>query len=207
VTILYQNDLEFYKANGLFTGIDEAGRGAFAGPVVVAAVVLNYEHIIEGINDSKLLIPKKREELYLQIVENAIDYSIVEISPAYIDRSNILKATLFGFKKAFFQLKCQPRHCLIDGRDIHFELKPYAKAIIKGDQLYASIAAASILAKVHRDKLMLAYDDIYPEYGFASNKGYGTEYHTKMIHSFGLSPIHRKSFKIPCMRSQEVLRS
>ncbi len=107
-----------------------------------------------------------------------------------------------GFKNAFFQLKSKPRYCLIDGRDIHSELKPYAKAIIKGDQLYASIAAASILAKVHRDKLMLAYDNIYPEYGFASNKGYGTAYHAKMIWSYGLSPIHRKSFKTP-----EVTRS
>ncbi|MGB3939097.1 MAG: ribonuclease HII, partial [Candidatus Cloacimonas acidaminovorans] len=91
---------------------------------------------------------------------------------------------------------------LIDGRDIHSELKPYAKAIIKGDQLYASIAAASILAKVHRDKLMLSYDNIYPEYGFASNKGYGTAYHAKMICSYGLSAIHRKSFK-----TTEVTRS
>ncbi|CAO80879.1 ribonuclease HII [Candidatus Cloacimonas acidaminovorans str. Evry] len=202
MTILYQNDIEFFNTHGLFAGIDEAGRGALAGPVVTAAVILNYNTLIEGINDSKLLTPKKREELYWQIVESAIDYSIVEISPAYIDRYNILRATLLGFKKAFFQLKSKPRYCLIDGRDIHSELKPYAKAIIKGDQLYASIAAASILAKVHRDKLMLAYDDIYPEYGFASNKGYGTAYHAKMICSYGLSPIHRKSFKIP-----EVTRS
>lgn len=202
MTILYQNDIEFFNTHGLFAGIDEAGRGALAGPVVAAAVVLNYNILIEDINDSKLLTPKKREELYRQIIESAIDYSIVEISPAYIDRYNILRATLLGFKNAFFQLKSKPRYCLIDGRDIHSELKPYAKAIIKGDQLYASIAAASILAKVHRDKLMLAYDDIYPEYGFASNKGYGTAYHAKMICSYGLSPIHRKSFKTP-----EVTRS
>mgnify|MGYP001402610052 FL=1 len=204
MTLLYQNDLEFYKANGVFTGIDEAGRGALAGPVVVAAVVLNYETMIEGINDSKLLTPKKRAQLYPLIVENALDYSIVEINPAYIDENNILQATLLGFKTAFFQLASKPQYCLIDGKDIHADLKHCAQVVIKGDQLFASIAAASILAKVHRDNLMLAYDDLYPEYGFASHKGYGTAYHAKMIHRFGLSPIHRKSFKIPEVRDQEV---
>ncbi|HNX03009.1 MAG TPA: ribonuclease HII [Candidatus Cloacimonas sp.] len=204
MTLLYQNDLEFYKANGVFTGIDEAGRGALAGPVVVAAVVLDYEKMIEGINDSKLLTPKKRAQLYPLIVENALDYSIVEISPAYIDEFNILQATLLGFKTAFFQLASKPQYCLIDGKDIHADLKHCAQAVIKGDQLFASIAAASILAKVHRDNLMLAYDDLYPEYGFASHKGYGTAYHAKMIHRFGLSPIHRKSFKIPEVRDREV---
>ena len=204
MTLLYQNDLEFYKVNGVFSGIDEAGRGALAGPVVVAAVVLNYETMIEGINDSKLLTPKKRAQLYPLIVENALDYSIVEISPAYIDEYNILQATLLGFKTAFFQLTSKPQYCLIDGKDIHADLKHCAQVVIKGDQLFASIAAASILAKVHRDNLMLAYDDLYPEYGFASHKGYGTVYHAKMIHRFGLSPIHRKSFKIPEVRDQEV---
>ena len=204
MTLLYQNDLEFYKVNGVFSGIDEAGRGALAGPVVVAAVVLNYETMIEGINDSKLLTPKKRAQLYPLIVENALDYSIVEINPAYIDENNILQATLLGFKTAFFQLASKPQYCLIDGKDIHADLKHCAQAVIKGDQLFASIAAASILAKVHRDNLMLAYDDLYPEYGFASHKGYGTAYHAKMIHRFGLSPIHRKSFKIPEVRDQEV---
>jgi len=204
VTSLYQHDLDFYAANGAFTGIDEAGRGALAGPVVVAAVVLNYNQMIEGINDSKLLTPKMRTKLYPLIVENALDYSIVEISPDYIDKYNILQATLLGFKKAFFQLSSKPQHCLIDGKDIHPELINCAQAAIKGDQLFASIAAASILAKVHRDNLMLAYDDLYPEYGFASHKGYGTAYHAKMIQRFGLSPIHRKSFKIPEARDQEV---
>jgi len=204
LTLLYQNDLEFYKVNGVFSGIDEAGRGALAGPVVVAAVVLNYETMIEGINDSKLLTPKKRAQLYPLIVENALDYSIVEINPAYIDENNILQATLLGFKTAFFQLASKPQYCLIDGKDIHADLKHCAQVVIKGDQLFASIAAASILAKVHRDNLMLAYDDLYPEYGFASHKGYGTVYHAKMIHRFGLSPIHRKSFKIPEVRDQEV---
>jgi len=113
LTLLYQNDLEFYKVNGVFSGIDEAGRGALAGPVVVAAVVLNYETMIEGINDSKLLTPKKRAQLYPLIVENALDYSIVEINPAYIDENNILQATLLGFKTAFFQLASKPQYCLI----------------------------------------------------------------------------------------------
>ena len=197
MTNLYQNDIKHLTENGVFAGIDEAGRGALAGPVVIAAVVLDYNKIIEGLNDSKQLSPKKREILFQQIVELALDYSIVEIGPGYIDKHNILQATLLGFKKAFLQLKSKPEHCLIDGKDIHKDLKPYAKAIIKGDQLYAAIAAASILAKVHRDKLMLAYDEIYPEYGFASHKGYGTAFHSKRIHSFGLSPIHRKSFKVP----------
>ena len=159
MTNLYQNDIKHLTENGVFAGIDEAGRGALAGPVVIAAVVLDYNKIIEGLNDSKQLSPKKREILFQQIVELALDYSIVEIGPDYIDKHNILQATLLGFKKAFLQLKSKPEHCLIDGKDIHKDLKPYAKAIIKGDQLYAAIAAASILAKVHRDKLMLAYDE------------------------------------------------
>ncbi|MEN6444819.1 MAG: ribonuclease HII [Candidatus Cloacimonas sp.] len=197
MTTLYQNDIDFYRENGLFAGIDEAGRGALAGPVVIAAVILNYDIIIDGINDSKLLSPQKRAILFPQIVNSAIDYSIVEISPAYIDEHNIRQATLQGFQKAFFQLNSKPQHCLIDGKDIPGELKSYAQAIIKGDQLYAAIAAASILAKVHRDKLMIAYDEKYPEYGFASHKGYGTAFHSNRIHILGLSPIHRKSFTVP----------
>ena len=197
MTNLYQNDIQYFTENGIFAGIDEAGTGALAGLVVIAAVVLDYNLIINGLNDSKKLSPKKREILFAKIVENAIDYSIVEISSDYIDKHNILQATLLGFKKAFLQLKSKPEHCLIDGKDIHKDLKPYAKAIIKGDQLSAAIAAASILAKVYRDRLMLAYDEKYPEYGFASHKGYGTAFHSKRIHSLGLSPVHRKSFKVP----------
>ena len=194
---LYENDLEFFHANGPFAGIDEAGRGALAGPVVIAAVVMDYHVNIPGINDSKKLSPATREKLYTKIVASAQAYAIAEIDAAYIDGYNILQATLRGFEQAFFALTPQPPLCLIDGRDVPPGLKIYGKAVIKGDSLFASIAAASILAKVHRDRLMLAYDALYPHYGFARHKGYGTALHCQMIHTCGFSPIHRRTFNVP----------
>lgn len=194
---LYENDLIYLREKGTFAGLDEAGRGALAGPVVVAAVVLDYASPIEGLNDSKLLSAARREELYGHIMASAKAYSIVRISQGYIDRFNILQATLLGFSSAFAKLDPHVGFCLIDGNHLPPDLKDTALAVIKGDQLHASIAAASILAKVYRDRLMIAYDDLYPEYGFADHKGYGTPQHIRMIHSFGFCPIHRKSFKVP----------
>ncbi len=194
---LNENDLKYFREKGAFAGLDEAGRGALAGPVVVAAVVLDYGKPIEGLNDSKLLSPAKREELYDLILPNALAYSIVKISPGYIDRFNILQATLLGFSTAFAKLDPQVNFCLVDGNHLPPDLKDKAQAVIKGDQLHASIAAASILAKVYRDRLMTTYDELYREYGFADHKGYGTPQHIRMIHSFGFCPIHRKSFKVP----------
>lgn len=202
---LYENDLIYLREKGTFAGLDEAGRGALAGPVVVAAVVLDYASPIEGLNDSKLLSAARREELYGQIVTSAKAYSIVRISQGYIDRFNILQATLLGFATAFRKLDPQVGFCLIDGNHLPPDLKDNALAVIKGDQLHACIAAASILAKVSRDLIMTDYDAEYPEYGFADHKGYGTPQHIRMIHSFGFCPIHRKSFKVPEL--QEVLFS
>ncbi|MCK9309701.1 MAG: ribonuclease HII [Candidatus Cloacimonetes bacterium] len=194
---LYIRDWDYYQLHGAFAGIDEAGRGALAGPVVIAAVVLDYRKPIEGINDSKLLKPKQREELYDLIVSNAVAYHITKISHAYIDRFNILQATLMGFSTSFRKLDMKVETCLIDGNIVPPFLKGIGTAVIKGDQLHAAIAAASILAKVYRDRLMVAFDDLYPEFGFANHKGYGTAHHSKMIHCFGSCPIHRKSFHIP----------
>ncbi len=194
---LYENDLSWLQSKGPFAGLDEAGRGALAGPVVVAAVVLDYNRPIAGLNDSKLLSPAIRAELYEQIVASALAYRIVKISPNYIDRFNILQATLLGFSSAYNKLEPGVKSCLIDGNHLPPDLKDCATAVIKGDTLHASIAAASILAKVYRDRLMVDYDMEYPEYGFADHKGYGTPHHIRMIHSFGLCPIHRKSFRIP----------
>jgi len=199
VSELYQNDLSYIAENGGFAGIDEAGRGALAGPVVIASVVLDYNTIIDGLNDSKLLSPKMREALYEKIVGNVLAYCIIEMSPAHIDKNNILRSTIKGFYKAFMGLQPPAQRCLIDGPYIPYELKGTAFPIIKGDQIHAAIAAASILAKVHRDHLMIDYDNQYPEYGFADNKGYGTAHHCKMIHSFGPCPIHRHSFKVPAL--------
>jgi len=196
---LYQSDWDYYQLHGAFAGIDEAGRGALAGPVVIAAVVLDYSKPIEGLNDSKLLRPKKREELFDLIISSAQSYHITKISHSYIDRFNILQATLMGFTTAFRKLDLQVSSCLIDGNIVPPFLKGRGTAVIKGDQLHAAIAAASILAKVYRDRLMVAYDDIYPEFGFANHKGYGTAHHCKMIHSFGRCPIHRKSFHVPSL--------
>ncbi|MDD4310110.1 MAG: ribonuclease HII [Candidatus Cloacimonetes bacterium] len=194
---LYSSDFKFLSEYGLFAGIDEAGRGALAGPVVIAAVVLDYSASILGINDSKMLSGSVRERLYKQIVSNAITYSIVEIDAEYIDKHNILQATLLGFERAWQSLNPSPKICLIDGRDVPKGLQDVGKAVIRGDATYAAIAAASILAKVHRDRLMTSYDCVYPEYGFARHKGYGTKEHCKMIHTFGFSPIHRKTYNVP----------
>ncbi|MDY0152790.1 MAG: ribonuclease HII [Candidatus Cloacimonas sp.] len=194
---LYQRDLHFQLSHPLFAGIDEAGRGPLAGPVVIAAVVLDYSKPLEGLNDSKKLSPKKREILYEQIVASALDYSIVELDAEYIDEHNILQATLTGFAMAFSKLVTTPPFCLIDGKDTPKSMKPFAQAVVKGDSLQACIAAASVLAKVHRDRLMTYYDSIYPEYGFAQHKGYGTALHCRNIRTYGLSPIHRKSFHVP----------
>ena len=191
---LYQRDLDACPPPLVLMGVDEAGRGALAGPVVVAAVCLDYRTAPEGLNDSKLLSPKQRARLFPLIISSALSYVIVEVDHSYIDKYNILQATLHGFTMAYRKVKQRPDVCLIDGNRIPDSLKGKAQPVIKGDQLHACIAAASILAKVHRDTLMEKYDLLYPEYGFAVHKGYGTEQHRRMISSFGFCPIHRKSF-------------
>lgn len=199
LSTLYARDIVYYRQHGQFAGIDEAGRGALAGPVVIAAVVLDYKHPIEDLNDSKLIKPAKREQLYEQIISNALDYAIVEVSSEVIDEINILQASILGFEMAFNKLNPLPSYCLIDGRDTPKSLHGIAQAVVKGDQLHAAIAAASILAKVHRDKLMTEYDKHYPGYGFAQHKGYGTKQHCRAFHNLGRCSIHRSTYHVPLL--------
>lgn len=174
-------------------GIDEAGRGPLAGPVVAAACILPAKFKLPGLNDSKKLTASKREKLFWQIKEQALGYAIGSAEPAEIDALNILQATKLAMKRAVEGLKMRPHYLLIDAVELT-TLRIPQKAIIDGDALSASIAAASILAKVSRDNLMNELDKLYPEYGFAKNKGYGTREHLRALQRYGPSPIHRKSF-------------
>ena len=177
----------------LVCGVDEAGRGPLAGPVCAAAVILPPELVIPGLNDSKKLTDKKRRELYDVITAEAVSYGIAFASEKEIDEINILQATFLAMARAMEKLTPQPELALIDGnRAKNFGLP--VRTIVKGDSLSASIAAASILAKVTRDRLMEQYDEAYPQYGFAIHKGYGTKRHYEALREFGPSPIHRMTF-------------
>ena len=177
----------------LVAGVDEAGRGPLAGPVAVAAVILPQEAHLPRINDSKKLSAAVREELFTQIVAIAISYHIALIDAETIDRMNILQATRMGMYEAIAALTPAPDEVLIDAVELP-KLSMPSQSIIKGDAKSASIAAASILAKVTRDHLMESYDIQYPNYGFAKHKGYGTQEHIDAIRKYGICPIHRKSF-------------
>lgn len=191
--LTYENNLkDKYK---FIAGCDEAGRGPLAGPVVIASVImpLNEEDIIEGVNDSKKLTEKKRNELYDKIIEKALAYNIVSVSEKVIDEINILNATKQGMNDAINNLNIKPDYALIDavkGLNLVCDYLP----IIKGDSLSYSIACASILAKVTRDRLMLDYDNIYPNYEFQKHKGYGTKVHIEALKKFGKCEIHRETF-------------
>lgn len=174
-------------------GIDEAGRGPLAGPVFAAAVLLPRHAAIAGLNDSKKLSPKKREKLYDVILSEAESYGIGFATEQEIDEVNILQATFLAMKRAFDQLKVRPDCALVDGNRMP-PLGADTRLIIKGDSLSASIAAASILAKVSRDRVMCRIDEIYPGYGFAKHKGYGTALHVQRLRELGPCPVHRKSF-------------
>lgn len=183
------------KGYRYIAGVDEVGRGPLAGPVVCAAVImpLDDESIIVGVDDSKKLSAKKREQLAEEIKKRALAYTVVEVSEKTIDEINILEATKLGMKRALETLSIAPETVLTDGNmtlDIPFE----QASVIHGDALSYSIGAASIVAKVHRDKLMDEYAEIYPQYEFLSNKGYGTAAHIKAIKEYGLCPIHRRTF-------------
>ena len=182
--------LDYEKKFGgkIIAGIDEAGRGPLAGPVVCACAVMPMDNIIEGINDSKKVSPKKREELYEKIIETAISYSIVEVDEKTIDEINILQATKLGMKKALESLKVKPEVVLIDAVKIDTDLPQ--ENIIKGDALSYNIAVASILAKVHRDRLMVKLDEKYPQYGFAKHKGYGTKLHIEALKKYEIGRAH-----------------
>ena len=178
----------------LVAGVDEAGRGPLAGPVAVAAVILPQEAHLPRINDSKKLSAAVREELFTQIVAIAISYHVALIDAETIDRMNILQATKMGMYEAIAALTPAPDEVLIDAVELP-KLSMPSQSIIKGDAKSASIAAASILAKVTRDHLMEQYDTEYPHYGFAKHKGYGTQEHIDAIRKYGVCPIHRKSFE------------
>lgn len=175
-------------------GIDEAGRGPLAGPVVVASVIMPKNSMIEGVNDSKKVSEKKREALYDQILEEALAYGIGIVGQEEIDKINILNATKQALTMSLKELKIKPDLILVDAlNNIDTMQIPY-KSIIKGDAKVYSIASASIIAKVTRDRIMRQWDEIYPQYGFIAHKGYGTKKHIEAIKENGICPIHRKSF-------------
>lgn len=179
--------------HAIVAGVDEAGRGPLAGPVAVAAVILPQECYLPHLNDSKKLSHAVREELFAQIIEQAISYHVALMDADMIDRMNILQATRTGMYEAIAALTPAPDEVLIDAVELP-KLSMPSQSIIKGDAKSASIAAASILAKVTRDHLMESYDTQYPNYGFAKHKGYGTQEHIDAIRKYGICPIHRKSF-------------
>lgn len=181
------------KGHQMICGIDEAGRGPLAGPVFAAAVILPENTAIEDINDSKKLSEKKREALYDVITETALGWSVGFATEKEIDEINILQATFLAMKRACDGLKIRPDYALVDGNRMP-NLGVETETIIKGDALSASIAAASILAKVSRDRLMYEIDRIYPEYQFAKHKGYGTALHTELLKQYGPCPVHRTTF-------------
>ena len=180
--------------HGIVCGVDEAGRGPLCGPVCCAAVILNPDDPIAGVNDSKKLSEKRREALFEQITARALAYKIVFISPQEIDERNILWATMDGMAQAVAGLNPAPDYALIDGNRCPPGLCIPAEAVVKGDAASASIAAASILAKVSRDRYMLELDRQYPQYQLAKHKGYPTKLHYELIAQYGIQPFYRRSF-------------
>ena len=189
---LYENQLT-EKGYSNICGVDEAGRGPLAGPVCAAAVILRPNDIIEGVNDSKKLTEKKREVLFDIIKERAVSYSIAFATVEEIEEINILNATMLAMKRAISGLKISADYAIIDGNKVP-DLNIPCESIVKGDAKSMSIAAASILAKVSRDRLLLEYARQYPQYGFEKHKGYGTKVHTQAIKEYGPCPVHRMSF-------------
>lgn len=188
----YEN-LAYADGFEVVCGIDEAGRGPLAGPVYAAAVILPKGHIVEGVNDSKKISEKKRDMLYDKIIEECVDYSIGIATEKEIDEINILQATFLAMRRAVEGLSVKPDIALIDGNKTP-NLDIEQRAIIKGDSKSANISAASIIAKVSRDRYMLEMAEKYPEYQFEKHKGYGTKLHYEMIEKYGVSPIHRITF-------------
>lgn len=192
-------DYEYEKAavlSGFNTicGVDEAGRGPLAGPVCAAAVILPEDTVIEGLDDSKKLSEKKRERLYDEITEKAVAYCVAYGTLEEIESVNILEATFLAMNRAIDGLKVKPDFAIIDGNRVPKGIKIPCATLVKGDSKSMSVAAASVLAKVTRDRLMLTYDEKYPQYNFKKHKGYGTKEHTELLKQYGPSPIHRLSF-------------
>ena len=184
--------IEQAKGYKLIAGVDEVGRGPLAGPVVVACVIMPTDDLIDGIDDSKKVSEKKREKLYPLILEKAICVNIAVVDEKVIDEINILEATKKAMYEAVAGMKVQPEVVLIDA--VKLDLPCKTVSIIKGDAKSYNIGAASIVAKVYRDRMMNEYAKIYPQYGFEKNKGYGTKAHIDAIKEFGATPIHRQSF-------------
>lgn len=174
-------------------GVDEAGRGPLAGPVVAAAVIFPKEFIIERVDDSKKCTVKQREELFPLIMEHAISVGVGIVDHEVIDRVNILQATILAMRKSLENMNVQPEYSIIDGNSFNHESRRFQN-IIGGDAKSFTIAAASIIAKVTRDRLMCELDIRFPQYGFAQHKGYGTRQHIEAMRTFGLCEVHRKSF-------------
>lgn len=198
-----QPDLFFDPALALTAGVDEAGRGPLAGPVVAAAVILDPNNPIEGLADSKKLTAKKREALEPLIKERALAWCVAEASVEEIDDINILQATMLAMQRAVAGLQVQPEFVQVDGNRIP-KLPMMAEAIVKGDAKVQAISAASILAKTHRDAYMMEQAKKYPGYGFENHMGYGTAEHIKAVETLGVLPIHRKTFKPISLYCQET---
>ena len=196
--LLMRFEREYWgKGETRIAGVDEAGRGPLAGPVVAAAVIFNPDCYIEGVNDSKVLLPEEREELYNKIIAEALTFGVGIVQHSVIDEINILQATYKAMHEAVRRLSIIPSLQLIDGNRFLDNGIPY-RTIIDGDALSFSIAAASIIAKVTRDRLMVEYDSQYPGYGFARHKGYATKEHREAIDRLGYCDIHRRSFHLRC---------
>ena len=191
---LYEMDAEIRAQHGIFCGVDEAGRGPLCGPVSVAACILNPDDPIEGLNDSKKLSEKKREALYEQIVSRALAWKVILVGPEIIDRDNILQATMGGMRQAVEELDITPNYVVVDGNRCPTGLSMPCEAMVKGDARSASISAASILAKVTRDRYMCELDKQFPQYKLAQHKGYPTKLHYELIAQYGIQPFYRRSF-------------
>lgn len=194
---LKQHEMEIYKKNPkiqYICGIDEAGRGPLAGPVVVGAVIMPKESWIKGVNDSKKIAEKKREVLFEKITEEAVAYGVGIVDPKTIDEINILNATKLALTKAIQELKVKPDLIIVDALEHINTLGIPYESMIRGDEKVYSVSAASIVAKVTRDRIMRQWDEVYPQYGFEHHKGYGTKAHIEAIRTYGLTPIHRRSF-------------
>lgn len=183
-----------WDISGLVAGVDEAGRGPLAGPVVAAAVILDDLNPIKGLADSKKLSASRREKLFDEIRAKALCFSIALASVEEIDQLNILQATMLAMRRAVNGLRLKPNMVLVDGNRLPI-IDIRAEAIVKGDSLVPAISAASILAKVHRDRWCAEVDLVYPQYGFAGHKGYGTAVHLAALKSYGACPEHRKTFR------------
>lgn len=192
---LKEFDKQFFDmGNKYVCGIDESGRGPLAGPVVVASVIMPKDSMLEWINDSKKVTEKRREILYDRILNEAISYGVGMANQDEIDEINILRATKKALTQAVSQMKIKPNIILVDALEKIDTLGIPYKPVIKGDATSYSIATASIIAKVTRDRIMREWDKVYPEYGFERHKGYGTAMHISAIRQYGLTPLHRKTF-------------